>query len=473
MTTEEPLPTEEAALEEEVVEEVVREEEMVPIFEQISSMGAKDAVVYAERMRKELEERGTDGYEDSEADLCLLRQAVEAIPVVDGNEHEIAKCKELLDAYTEKTCVVASPSGDRPKKPIAGVGGLGYETKETASVWGTPFRRRVETAAVVMFNFFTGLPMFLLAFLLLFLIPLMWPFLFVYVVYMVFDSRRATTPRRYWPSFRRLVFWKFFASYFPVRLRIETPEKFTKVYNDEAAHYLLIVHPHGVHSFGAVINFSSNANGLDDRLPELFLSVQTLSIQFWLPLWREIVRIGSMGNASRKTLMNLLRGKPGDSALLVVGGAEESLDAAPGTSKLILKKRKGFVRIALQTGAALVPCFSFGENDTYRSVNPSPETRSKLKWIQTKLGFAIPLFMGRGIFNYTFGFLPHRRQITSVVGEPIRVQKWEGEWDLKDPKLQQAVDDLHRQYMEALQDLYDRNKNIHDLSRTAEMRFTQ
>ena len=45
------------------------------------------------------------------------------------------------------------------------------------------------------------------------------------------------------------------------------------------------------------------------------------------------------------------------------GGAAEALDAHPGKLELTLRKRKGFVRIALQTGASLVPSLAYGEND--------------------------------------------------------------------------------------------------------------
>ena len=40
----------------------------------------------------------------------------------------------------------------------------------------------------------------------------------------------------------------------------------------------------------------------------------------------------------------------GNAAIIVVGGAEEALEARPGEYKLTLKRRKGFVRIAIKTG---------------------------------------------------------------------------------------------------------------------------
>jgi hypothetical protein len=40
----------------------------------------------------------------------------------------------------------------------------------------------------------------------------------------------------------------------------------------------------------------------------------------------------------------------GHGAVIVVGGAEEALEARPGKYRLTLKDRKGFIKLALQTG---------------------------------------------------------------------------------------------------------------------------
>lgn len=54
---------------------------------------------------------------------------------------------------------------------------------------------------------------------------------------------------------------------------------------------------------------------------------------------------------------------PGSALTIVVGGAAESLSAHPGTADLTLKRRMGFIKLAIRQGADLVPVFSFGEND--------------------------------------------------------------------------------------------------------------
>ena len=69
--------------------------------------------------------------------------------------------------------------------------------------------------------------------------------------------------------------------------------------------------------------------------------------------------------------------------------------------------------------AALVPIFSFGENDIFKQVENSPG--SWVRWFQHRLQktvrVSIPLFYGRGVFQYSFGLMPYRRPITTV-GEP-------------------------------------------------------
>lgn len=54
---------------------------------------------------------------------------------------------------------------------------------------------------------------------------------------------------------------------------------------------------------------------------------------------------------------------------IVVGGARESLDAQPHSLRLVLKRRKGFVKLAIRTGADLVPVLAFGGTHL-----PAPES---------------------------------------------------------------------------------------------------
>lgn len=76
-----------------------------------------------------------------------------------------------------------------------------------------------------------------------------------------------------------------------------------------------------------------------------------------------MVLLHGVASVAKKSCSNILRLGKGNSIAIVVGGAAESLAAHPGTNDLTLKKRFGFVKIAIREGASLVPVFSFGEND--------------------------------------------------------------------------------------------------------------
>jgi 2-acylglycerol O-acyltransferase 2 len=111
-----------------------------------------------------------------------------------------------------------------------------------------------------------------------------------------------------------------------------------------------------------------------------------------------------------------------------VGGAEESLNARPGVLELVLKKRHGFIRIAIESGSLLVPILSFGENgisrillqglnsDLFQQAVKSPTSRLyKFQEAIKKLtGFTTPVVWARGVFNYDFGLMPWRHEINTV-----------------------------------------------------------
>ena len=56
-------------------------------------------------------------------------------------------------------------------------------------------------------------------------------------------------------------------------------------------------------------------------------------------------------DASRESISYLLtRPDTGYALILVIGGAEEALEAHPGEYSIILSKRKGFVKLAIKYG---------------------------------------------------------------------------------------------------------------------------
>ncbi|KAL3162067.1 diacylglycerol O-acyltransferase 1 [Trebouxia sp. C0009 RCD-2024] len=196
----------------------------------------------------------------------------------------------------------------------------------------------------------------------------------------------------------------------------------------------------------------------------------TISLNFITPVVREFCLMHGMCDVRRDTMVELLS-TPGRAVMVAIGGAAEALLAAPGTTHLILNKRKGFVRVALTTGAHLVPVLSFGENDIF---DPIAVEKHSLIWYsqqltKTTLGFCVPLFMGTGLLGYPLGLLPKPRPLVTVVGKPVPVPKWQG--DLHSPEGRQLADKYHTLYVTALKDLYNQHKDLYALDRTSSLKL--
>ena len=262
--------------------------------------------------------------------------------------------------------------------------------------------------------------------------------------------------------FSRLGVWNHIRDYFPIRL-VKTCDI------EPNRSYVFGYHPHGVISMGALVNFASYATRFDEKFPGLNVHVLTLASNFMMPFLREWILWMGLCDASRQTCGNILRKGGGECILLAVGGAEESLDAHPGTYRLTLKNRKGFVRVALKAGASLVPVMSFGENELWTAL-PNPDgskVRNFQESMKRLLKFTFPIIHGRGIFNYNFGLMPFRRPIHSVVGEPILI---DSPCDVTTDEGRRRVDKVHALYISKLKELFETHKKKYNIESTIEIK---
>ncbi|XP_030837553.1 2-acylglycerol O-acyltransferase 2-A [Strongylocentrotus purpuratus] len=312
-----------------------------------------------------------------------------------------------------------------------------------------PLHRRLETLAVFQWwlcFMFQGLLSILVSFYLLFFTSYYWiPLLLIAWIY--YD--RHTPLRGGRPSnwMRRWRVWVHMRNYFPINL-IKTADL------DPKNNYLMGFHPHGVMSMGSFVNFGTEACGFSEKFPGMRSTLLTLGGWFYFPLARDYILSSGMCDCSRESIDYLLgeNGK-GNAVVLVVGGAIESLEAHPHANKLYLNRRRGFIIKAMEHGAHLVPVYSFGETDIYEQIaNPEGSFLRRFQGMLTKLfGFAPPLYHGRGIFNYSVGFMPYRKNINTIVGEPIPVEK-------NPNPTSDEIQALHNKYKDALISLFEDNK---------------
>lgn len=305
-------------------------------------------------------------------------------------------------------------------------------------------------ALYYVWAFGLGIYCWLLAFWLCGLAPaLLWPALGIYAAYIFTWGAQPAQTGSWRPRFRGWALWRCLAAYFPATLH-KTAEL------PPGRPYIFAFHPHGIVSFSAWLTFASDALGFARLFPGIDCRCLTLRINFRAPLFREYLLWHGMCDVSKRSCMTLLsRGK---SIFIAVGGGTESLHAKPGANDLVLRRRRGFVKIALRTGASLVPVYAFGENSTFRTANELLPT-SLLRRFQRSLtkytGFTLPLCHGTGLL-LPVGLLPYPVPLDVVVGLPLEVPKFEG--NETSAEFAALVDKYHGQYVAALQALFEAHR---------------
>ncbi|XP_053219111.1 2-acylglycerol O-acyltransferase 3-like isoform X2 [Podarcis raffonei] len=274
-----------------------------------------------------------------------------------------------------------------------------------------------------------------------------WPISVLYSAWWIFDWDTPERGGRRSDWVRRWRVWELHRDYFPIKL-VKTAEL------PPTRNYVLGSHPHGIICAGAFSAFCTEATGFSRAFPGLRPSLAALAGLFRIPVYREYLMSSGLVPVNKRSLDFLLSGPPGHAVVIVVGGASEMLDSAPGEQRVYLQGRKGFVRLALQHGADLVPVYTFGENDIYRQIR-FPEgsfvRRLQLGFKQLT-GLAPCPFSGRGLFSsISWGIQPMAAPLTVVVGKPIPVP-------LCPCPTEDEVNSFHALYVEALKELFDAHK---------------
>ncbi|XP_073812551.1 diacylglycerol O-acyltransferase 2-like [Musca autumnalis] len=257
---------------------------------------------------------------------------------------------------------------------------------------------------------------------------------------------------------RTSVISDYLRSYFPIEL-VKTTEL------SPNRNYLIASFPHGIIGTGVTLNMGISIGKWLELFPGIRPKTATLDMYFRTPLMRDLMRAWGLVSCSKEALLQQLDassnphhphnidGYTSNAVSLLVGGAHEAIDCHPGTYILTLKKRKGFVKIAIKSGAPIVPSFSFGEVDILDQKDnpPGSKLRNVQLSVKNSLGIAPLIVTGRGLLKNGIGLLPHRKRIVQVIGSPIEVEKM----DNPDAKY---VEEIHKKVMDSVQEMFEKYK---------------
>jgi 2-acylglycerol O-acyltransferase 2 len=135
------------------------------------------------------------------------------------------------------------------------------------------------------------------------------------------------------------------------------------------------------------------------------------------------------------------------------GGVREVFETNADDECILLRERVGLIKLAIRTGADLVPCYLFGNTKLLScwAGEGIPGARSVLEAISRKIGFALILIHGR------FGLpIPRRTPILAVKGKAIPTHRLKCENPTKE-----QIQVIQDQLIDDMQELFDGYKHLY------------
>lgn len=239
-------------------------------------------------------------------------------------------------------------------------------------------------------------------------------------------------PHRPWPAVHRHLGSLWFDIF---EVRSDLPEL------TEGERYLFVIAPHAVFPFWSWA-YASFLHWAYPHLGAVGGGVATILLR--VPLMRQLCCWTGCIPADYK---HLKRGLATQSQQLAVEGIAGIFEAERNfrsdVQVLQLSSRKGFSKLALQTGAHIVPVYCFGNSDAFALA----KLPSVLAWVSRRLRMSLTLFHGwRGTT------VPYPVRLTFAHGEVLRIDKQ------TDAPTQGEIDALHARVIDSFRGAFANGK---------------
>lgn len=211
---------------------------------------------------------------------------------------------------------------------------------------------------------------------------------------------------------------------------------------------ILVAPPHGVFPYGNIL-----AMLLWPCLTGHHFRGLAANSALRVPGFKQILRSLGVIDASRSSARKALETFPYTIGIST-GGVAEVFETNAHDECILLKERIGLIKLAIRTGADLVPCYLFGNTKLFSlwAGEGIPGLRPLLERISRKVvGFAMIIFFGR------WGLpIPKRIPILGVMGKPIPTFHLQCE----DPTPEQ-IEVIQQMLLSEMEEIFDKYKGLY------------
>ena len=201
-----------------------------------------------------------------------------------------------------------------------------------------------------------------------------------------------------------------------------------------------IWHPHGISGVTPVIH-----NGYRITSPDYKPTKGVVHYgYFMLPFIKDIIPLLNAIPSDEYSIRDTLQT---ESISITLGGVDEMRRSSPKDLQLVVRKRRGIFKIALEMGVPIVPILTYGEQEIF------PESDLGILKMYNELmydwfRFRLPFPTLNSVINWTRLSQTALEPIVSYTGKPIRTKK------ISNPTERQ-IKKLRDLYIQRLQELFD------------------